>query len=152
MATAASVPSFYKFFFKNLDPLIALYGVYLNFFAQETAVTCAAPQSHYDPDQVFLVFQCGGLSLAFASIMASVHRCTDDLSVWRTVQFGILIADVAALGGLYLSLRTQNRPEPPAWTEDHTGLVGMYSVLAFIRLSFLLKLGFPQVSPRKEKA
>ncbi|CAH0024746.1 unnamed protein product [Clonostachys rhizophaga] len=144
MASATSAPAFYRFFFKNLDPLVAMYGVYLNFFAQEMAVTGPAPNSHYDPDQVFLFFQCGGLALAIAFITAAVHRSTEDLKVWRAVQFALLLADIAALVGIYLSLSTQNRLAPSAWTDDDKGLLGSYIPLTLIRLAFILNVGFPQ--------
>ncbi|VUC23991.1 unnamed protein product [Clonostachys rosea] len=144
MASATSAPAFYRFFFKNLDPLVAMYGVYLNFFAQEMAVNGPAPNSHYDPNQVFLFFQCGGLALAIAFITAAVHRATEDLNVWRAVQFALFLADIAALVGIYLSLSNQNRLAPSAWTSDDKGLLGSYVPLTLIRLAFILNVGFPQ--------
>ncbi|CAH0055710.1 unnamed protein product [Clonostachys solani] len=151
MASATSAPAFYRFFFKNLDPLVAMYGVYLNFFAQEMAVTGPAPNSHYDPDQVFIFFQCGGLALSIAFITAAIHRATEDLKVWRIIQFAILLADLAALVGIYLSLSTQNRLAPSTWTDDDKGLAGSYTALTLIRLAFILKIGFPQESGSEEK-
>ncbi|EGX93267.1 beta-mannosidase mndA [Cordyceps militaris CM01] len=142
MHSASVVPSFYSFFFKNLDPLIALWGVYLNFVDPDAAVKASAPASAYDPRQVFLFHQAGGLALAVAVVSAILPRYSQDLGVWRIVQFALLLSDVAGLSGIYHSLANQGRLGPAAWTSDDKGLAGSYLLLTVVRALFLLGVGF----------
>lgn len=154
MATnsASVVPGFYSFFFKNLDPLVALWGVYLNFVDQDAAVKASAPASSYDQNQVFLFHQAGGLALAVAVVSAVLPRYTQDLGVWRIFQFGLLLSDIAGLSGIYHSLANQGRLSPSSWTSDDQGLGISYVALTVIRALFLLGVGFSKPVPAKKSA
>lgn len=152
MATnsASVVPVLYSFFFKNLDPLVALWGVYLNFVDPDTAVRASAPASTYDPNQVFLFHQTGGLALAIAVVSALLPRYSQDLGVWRIFQFALLLSDFAGLSGIYNSLANQGRLSPSTWTSDDKGLAGTYAMLTVIRALFLLGVGFGRPAPAKK--
>lgn len=152
--TVSHVPGFYSFFFKNLDPLIALYGVYLNFIAPDLAVTAMAPRSQYDPDQVFLFHQSGGLALAVAVLSAVLPRYSKDLGVWKIFQFSLLLSDFAGLSGVYNALARQDRLHPASWTSDDKGCGGTYVAITLIRLLFVLGVGFgtPATGAAKKKA
>ncbi|KAM3429574.1 hypothetical protein NHJ13734_008116 [Beauveria thailandica] len=152
-ATSASVvPGFYSFFFKNLDPLIALWGVYLNFVDPDAAVKASAPASTYDPSQVFLFHQAGGLALAVAVVSAVLPRYSQDLGVWRILQFALFLSDIAGLSGIYNSLANQGRLSPTAWTSDDKGLAGSYVVLTLVRALFLLSVGFRKPASANKSA
>ncbi|KIE00559.1 beta-mannosidase mndA, partial [Metarhizium majus ARSEF 297] len=96
-STVAAVPTLYTCFFAYADPLIALYGAYLNLLAPEQAVASMAPQSTYDPATVFLFHQAGGLALAVAVMSALVPRVSEDLAVWKVLQFSLLLSDAGGL-------------------------------------------------------
>ncbi|KAI9897650.1 hypothetical protein N3K66_007506 [Trichothecium roseum] len=145
------VPFAYTFFFSNLDPLVALYGVYLNFAAPETAVSSVAPGSAYDPRQAFLFHQAGGLALAVSVFSAALPRLSADLSVWRAFQFALLLSDFAGLSGMYFSLESQGRLRPADWTGDDVGAGGSYAFLTVLRLAFLLGVGFAKPSSNKDR-
>lgn len=145
----ASVPKFYSFFFKNIDPLIALYGVYLNFVDQEAAVTSMAPNSTYDPHQVFLFHQSGGLALAVSFLSAAIPRYSDDLTVWRVFQFAIFLSDLAGLSGIYNAMARQGRIAPSDWTSDDISCGLSYLFITLVRLLFLVRVGFiPKVASK----
>lgn len=146
------VPQPYVFFFKWLDPLTALYGVYLNFAAPQMAVQSMAPNSIYDPNQVFLFHQSGGLALAIAVLTAAIPRYSSDLSVWRILQFALLLSDFAGLSGIYHALERQGRLHPSTWTSDDQGCGGTYVVLTVVRLLFVLGVGFKTRSTTKKNA
>ncbi|KAI9006184.1 hypothetical protein BC832DRAFT_592272 [Gaertneriomyces semiglobifer] len=150
MATT-TVPMFYSFFFKNLDPLIALYGVYLNFFDPSGAVTSMAPKSVYDPNQVFLFHQSAGLALAVAFISAALPRYTNDVGVWKIFQFGLLLSDFAGLSGVYNAMARQGRLSPETWTDDDKACGGTYVVLTLIRLMFVLGIGLRKAAAVSNK-
>ncbi|OAA74398.1 beta-mannosidase mndA [Akanthomyces lecanii RCEF 1005] len=154
MATnsASVVPRFYSFFFKNLDPLVALWGVYLNFVDPDAAVRASAPASTYDPNQVFLFHQTGGLALAVAVVSAVLPRYSQDLGVWRIFQFALFLSDIAGLSGIYNSLANQGRLSPSTWTSDDKGLAGTYVMLTVIRALFLLGVGFGRPAAAKKSA
>ncbi|KAI8664626.1 hypothetical protein NCS57_00503900 [Fusarium keratoplasticum] len=134
----ATIPPFYNFFFKYVDPLIALGGAYLNFFDPISAVTGMAPNSKYDPDQVFLFHQSGGLALAVAFISAVLPRHTTNVTTWRIIQFALFLSDLAGLSGIGCALWRQGRFAPANWTSDDIGCGGGYVFLTLVRLHFLL--------------
>ncbi|KAJ3539053.1 hypothetical protein NM208_g5646 [Fusarium decemcellulare] len=136
MATMTS--KFFTFFFKYVDPVIALGGAYLNFFDQNTAVTGMAPNSRYDPDQVFLFHQSGGLALAVAFLSAAIPRRSNDITTWRILQFSIFLSDLAGMSGAFFALLRQGRLAPTAWTSDDLGAGGTYVFLTLVRVAFLL--------------
>ncbi|KAM3459203.1 hypothetical protein NHJ6243_007164 [Beauveria neobassiana] len=150
--SASVVPGFYSFFFKNLDPLVALWGVYLSFVDPDAAVKASAPASTYDPSQVFLFHQTSGLALAVAVVSAVLPRYTQDLGVWRILQFALILSDIAGLSGIYNSLANQGRLSPTAWTSDDKGLAGSYLVLTVVRALFLLGVEFEKPASAKKYA
>ncbi|KID72808.1 uncharacterized protein G6M90_00g003550 [Metarhizium brunneum] len=141
-STVAAVPTLYTCFFAYADPLIALYGAYLNFLAPEQAVASMAPQSTYDPATVFLFHQAGGLALAVAVMSALVPRVSEDLAVWKVLQFSLLLSDVGGLSGVYFALERQGRLEPRLWSADDRAVGGLYLFITAVRLAFVLGVGF----------
>lgn len=150
--SASVVPGFYSFFFKNLDPIIALWGVYLNFIDPDAAVKAAAPNSTYDSNQVFLFHQTGGLALAVAVVSAILPRYTQDLGVWRIFQGALFLSDIAGLSGIYHSLANQGRLSPSSWTSDDKGLAGAYVMITAVRLLFLVGFGFKRTASVSKKS
>ena len=148
MSSISVVPFAYSFFFKWLDPLAALYGVYLNFVDPDQAVKSMAPASSYDPNQVFLFHQAGGLALAVAVLTAVVPRYCKDLKLWRLFQFALLLSDFAGLSGVYHALERQGRLSPADWTADDKGCGFTYVTLTIIRLLFVLGVGFSKPSTK----
>jgi hypothetical protein len=142
ISAAATVPVFYRVFFRYFDPVVALYGVYVNIIDPATAVPNLVPGSRYDPNQVFFFYQCGGLALTIAFITATIHRYSDDLTVWRLLQLGLFLSDIVALGGIYLSLSRQGKLSASSWTSDDRGVLTSYVGITVIRLAFLSNIGF----------
>ncbi|KAG8422380.1 hypothetical protein J3459_010430 [Metarhizium acridum] len=141
-STVAAVPTLYTCFFAYVDQLIALYGAYLNFLAPGQAVASMAPLSTYDPATVFLFHQAGGLALAVAVMSALVPRVSEDLAVWKVLQFSLLLSDVGGLSGVYFALQRQGRLEPRLWSADDRAVGGLYLFITAVRLAFVLGVGF----------
>ncbi|KAL6915481.1 hypothetical protein FSHL1_006932 [Fusarium sambucinum] len=135
--TNSKIFKFYTFFFKWIDPIIALGGVYLNFIDPNGAVTSMAPNSKYDPDQVFLFHQSGGLALAVAFLSAAIPRYSKDITVWRILQFSLLLSDLAGMSGVGFAMARQGRLTG-IWTSDDWGCGGTYVFLTLLRLNFLV--------------
>ena len=143
------LPLFYHYFFGYVDPIIASYGVYLNFLAPQEAVSGLAPRSVYDQNQVFLFHQAGGLAAAVAIVSALLpHVASADTSVWKVVQLGLLVSDFAGLSGIYHALERQGRLT--SWTGDDAGIAGTYLLLTAIRAAFVLGVGVPAEHKRSK--
>ncbi|KAF5592501.1 GMP synthase [Fusarium pseudocircinatum] len=121
--TDSTTFKFYTFFFEWIDPIIALGGAYLNFIDPIGAVTSMAPNSKYDPDQVFLFHQSGGLALAVAFLSAAIPRYSKDITVWRILQFSLLLSDLAGISGVGFAMARQGRLGG-TWTSDDWGCGG----------------------------
>lgn len=150
--TTASVPAFYRIFFKYVDPVIALFGVYLNFIDQDAAVKGMAPNSTYDPNTVFLFHQCGGLALAVSFLSAALPRYSDDLTVWKIFQFAIFLSDIAGVSGIYNAMARQGRLAPENWTSDDISTGGVYVLLTILRFLFVVEFGFKRGTTAKRNA
>ncbi|CAJ0555475.1 Ff.00g055400.m01.CDS01 [Fusarium sp. VM40] len=135
-STESKAFKFYGFFFKWIDPVIALGGACLNFIDPIGAVTSMAPNSKYDPDQVFLFYQSGGLALAVAFLSAAIPRYSKDIAVWRILQFSLLLSDLAGVSGVGIAMARQGRLGG-TWTSDDWGCGGSYIFLTLVRLHFL---------------
>ena len=135
--TDSKIFKFYTFFFMWIDLIIALGGAYLNFIDPNGAVTSMAPNSKYDSDQVFLFHQSGGLALAVAYLSAAIPRYSKDITIWRILQFSLLLSDLAGISGLGSAMARQGRLGG-TWTSDDWGCGGTYVFLTLVRLHFLV--------------
>ncbi|RDL40468.1 Uncharacterized protein BP5553_00447 [Venustampulla echinocandica] len=145
-APAFKLPSIYSLFFLVIEPISALVGAYFAHFQPPTYLTLTHP-SLPTPSGVPLplsttiaLSQLANLYLLFALNEALVLRSTSDLRVWRTLLFGLLIADfghlysVSGLGhGIYWKVTEWNSM---AW-----GNVGFVYVGACMRMCFLAGVG-----------
>ena len=145
----------HKYFFLYIEPLSALVGAYYAFFQPQTYLELTHGNSSliYEipvSTQIVLA-QLANLYLLFALNEALVLRATTDLTVWRVVLLGLLIADIGHLysvnakgWSVYYNLI--------AWNAIDWGNVGFVYAGAAMRLSFLLGYGIRtsgQQTPRR---
>lgn len=156
MATAKSVPLYYKLFFLYIEPLSTILGAFYAIlkpavYLELTDSASATPPFVPVGTQIVLT-QLGNLYLLFAINEALVLRATDDLKVWRTVLIGLLIADVGHLysvspHGLEIYWNAMK------WNAIDWGNVAFVYCGAATRIAFLsgLGLGAPggQARPRR---
>jgi hypothetical protein len=96
-----SLPLPYRLFFLSIEPLSTIIGAYYAHFRplEYLQLTHLASTTTPTPLSTTVVLsQLANLYLLFAINEALVLRCTSDLKVWRTLLFGLLLAD---LGHLY---------------------------------------------------
>lgn len=139
----ASVHRFYKIWFKWLDPLVLAPTVYTTIFKPEVMLDSFIPArlSSYNPDQGFLLHQIAALFSFVAIVEGGVLRATNDLKVWRVVNAGVLVVDLAMLASLYVSLKQQDRLSFEHMRGADWGNFAFTSLVTCIRLSFLSGLG-----------
>lgn len=155
----AQIPLIYQAFFLYIEPISTLVGAYYAWFQPQYYLhlthQTSAPAIFGVPIGTEVVLrQLGNLYFAFALNEALVLRATSDLKVWRTLLFGLLIADA---GHLYscLPLGTDYYYDFRSWNAIAWGNIAFVYCGATLRSCFLFGLGLgtgKEVRPRAHKA
>lgn len=140
------LPTIYSIFFLVIEPISALVGAYFGHFQQTaylqmTHLASSPTTSSEIPLSTSIVLsQLANLYLLFALNEALVLRSTSNLRVWKTVLFGLLLAD---FGHLYSvkALGPEIYWEAWNWNAMHWGNVGFVYAGATMRLAFLSGVG-----------
>lgn len=148
------LPRAYAAFFLTIEPVSALIGAfYAQFrpleYLRLTHLPSAPSYTSTIPTSTSIVLsQLANLYLLFAVNEALVLRSTSDLRVWKTVLFGLLLADfghlysVNALGGdIYWNALK--------WNKMDWGNVAFVYAGATMRILFLAGIGLNTPSSRK---
>ena len=95
-------PVLYRLFFLYIEPISALVGAFYAHFRQDEYLllthAASAPAPGAIPTGTSIVLsQLANLYLLFTLNEALVLRSTSDLRVWKTVLFGLLVADLGHL-------------------------------------------------------
>ncbi|ESZ91158.1 hypothetical protein SBOR_8457 [Sclerotinia borealis F-4128] len=136
------LPMAYSWFFLVIEPISALLGAYYAYFRpltylQLTDLSSSPSLETSIPLSTNIVLtQLANLYLLFAINEALVLRATSDLRVWKTVLFGLLLAD---LGHLYSvrGLGWEIYWNVMVWNKMAWGNVGFVYIGAAMRLAFL---------------
>ena len=138
------IPLFYQYFFLWIEPLSTILGAYYAFFQQQTYLNLthapSAPLTGIALSSQIVLNQLANLYFLFALNEGLVLRATSDLRVWRTLLFGLLVAD---FGHLYSvsPLGTEVFWNLRSWNAVDWGNVGFVYVGASTRIAFLLGVG-----------
>lgn len=153
MAQETYIPRLYAIFFLYVEPFSALVGAYYAYFVPAvylsltsfptqtlTPTTTTNSSKPLDLATTTALAQLANLYLFFALNEALVLRSTTNLTVWRTLLFGLLVADVGHLwsvsgfgSGVYTN--------PWQWNEMMWGNVGFVYMGAAMRICFLSGVG-----------
>lgn len=137
---------FYTLFFLYVEPISAIVGAYFAHCLPATYLLLTHAESapslgHKLPISTTVTLsQLANLYLLFAINEGLVLRATSDLRVWRTLLFGLLVADV---GHLYSLKDLGHEAYWHFWTWNAMawGNVGFVYMGAMTRIAFLLGLG-----------
>ncbi|KAF2034655.1 hypothetical protein EK21DRAFT_55986 [Setomelanomma holmii] len=140
--STSQIPLFYRLFFTYLDPLICIWGAYMDFFDPRLVLSSHIPSPTPDIGHAMILKQRGGGMLNFGFISAVLLRYTTDLQVWRIVQISDLIVDVAYFWAVYEVLSVQGRLGVEKWKAEDWGAVGITGTAGVVRLAFLAGVGF----------
>ena len=148
------LPAAYTTFFLFIEPVSALVGAFYAHFKpleylQMTHLSSSPSYASTIPLSTNIVLtQLANLYLLFALNEALVLRSTSDLRVWRTVLFGLLLAD---FGHLYSvsSLGSQIYWSFWKWNAMDWGNIGFVYAGAMMRMAFLAGLGLNTSSGRE---
>lgn len=137
---------FYNYFFLYIEPVSTILGAYFAHYLPSTYLLLTNPNSAPSPDAILPITttvtlsQLANLYLLFALNEGLVLRATDDLRVWRTLLFGLLVAD---FGHLYSVKDLGHTTYWQFWTWNAMGWgnVGFVYMGALTRIAFLLGFG-----------
>ncbi|KAK2630335.1 hypothetical protein QTJ16_001155 [Diplocarpon rosae] len=144
--SAFALPRLYTAFFLVIEPICALVGAYFAQFRPleylQLTHSGSAPswKSTIPLSTSIVLSQLANLYLLFAINEALVLRSTSDLRVWKTVLFGLLLAD---LGHLYSvrGLGAEIYWNALRWNRMDWGNVGFVYAGATMRVLFLTGVG-----------
>ncbi|KAJ2901429.1 hypothetical protein MKZ38_001859 [Zalerion maritima] len=153
--TAFGLPLPYRVFFLVIEPILALVGAVYAHFLQHDYLSMTHSASSYPTSSPLptgtsvALSQLGNLYLLFTLNEALVLRSTSDLTVWRTLLFGLLVADFGHLWSLR-QLGNQVYWDVISWGPMDLGNVPVVYLGATMRLAFLLRvgLGSGETSPK----
>jgi len=153
VSPAFTLPSFYTAFFLFIEPISALVGAFFAHFRpldylQLTHTSSAPSDASTIPLSTTIVLsQLANLYLLFAINEALVLRASSDLRVWKTVLFGLLVAD---FGHLYTvkTLGPEIYWNVLKWNAIDWGNVGFVYAGATMRMMFLAGVGLNTESGR----
>ncbi|KAL0938317.1 uncharacterized protein CTRU02_204927 [Colletotrichum truncatum] len=146
-----NIHSFYRIWFTVIDPLVLVVSA-VGCVVSPAALLdgfIPATMSKPDPDHGFLFQQIAALYLFMATIMIGVLRTSSDMKIWRTVQGGVLVVDIALLIIIYVSLDHQARLSPSKLRLQDYGNVLFTGWVAVVRGLFLAGVGVQDVTPKK---
>jgi hypothetical protein len=141
-----SLSSLYQIFFLYLEPVSTLVGAYYahlrprTYLALTHAASAPQPPSLVPTSTSVVLSQLANLYFLFALNEGLVLRSTNDLKVWRTLLFGLLVADLGHLYSLW-ELGMGKYWQVWEWNAMDGGNIGFVYLGAVMRISFLLGLG-----------
>ncbi|KAI0383000.1 hypothetical protein F5Y04DRAFT_37468 [Hypomontagnella monticulosa] len=144
------LPLTYRAFFLIIEPISALLGAFYAHFRQDEYLAMTThTSSPVTLGTSIVLSQLANLYLLFALNEALVLRSTGDLRVWRTVLFGLLIAD---FGHLYSvsGLGSWVYWDVTRWNAIDYGNVLFVYLGASMRIAFLLGVGLTTSADAKK--
>ncbi|KAF2255459.1 hypothetical protein BU26DRAFT_515174 [Trematosphaeria pertusa] len=135
------VPLFYRLFFTWIDPIICVWGAYMDFFDPALVLSSHIPNPTPDIGHAMILRQRGGGMLNFGFISAVLLRYTTDMTIWRIVQIADLVVDCAYFWAVHGALSAQARLGWQTWRAEDWGSLAITGAAAVARLCFLLRVG-----------
>jgi hypothetical protein len=151
---AFKLPKFYTAFFLVIEPMSALVGAYfahfrpLDYLQMIHAASAPSYAATIPVSTSVVLSQLANLYLLFTINEALVLRSTSDLRVWRTVLFGLLVADFGHLYSLK-ELGADVYWNVLKWNAGDWGNVAFVYAGATMRIMFLAGVGLNTESGRK---
>ena len=149
------IPSFYRTWFTVIDPILSIVGVFTNILAPTTILKSFNPSSTTPPapETIFILDQSAGFFACLTFLQLGILRARPaDVGLYRAVQAGTLMVDLAMLAGFARTLGTQGRLGLAGWRAEEWTNIGITVGVAVIRTTFLLGLGMEGRGKGKKKA
>lgn len=130
---------------------MAFGGAILCHFKPAQFLNTMSPTAVYAPSNQVIYDQIAATLTLFAFNEAVVLRVTNDLRIWKTIMFGILVCDIIHLYASYTALGAAIFWDPRIWRwEDAVNLGALWGQAA-IRVAFILDIVFDKNGKQKRK-
>lgn len=146
-----AIPSFYRFFFTIIDPMICIWGAYMDFFDPRMVLSSHILADTPDIGHIMILAQRGGGMLNFGFISAVLLRYTQDPKIWHIVEIANLIVDFTYFPAVFGALRAQGRVLPETWRAEDWGSLAITGFVTLVRLAFLARVGFKDEDEEEKK-
>ncbi|KAB5571807.1 hypothetical protein GE09DRAFT_643791 [Coniochaeta sp. 2T2.1] len=151
-STTGFLPALYRFTFLWYEPIGCLSGVYLNLFDKDHFLRLFVPGTTRHPDHDILHSYVSGAMLSFSIIQAVLFRYTDDVNVWKIVNWGMIAWEACILHGSYNNLAAQGRLALGSWTRDDWMAVALPVLVGVVRVLYVCGVGLGGMSGKSGKA
>jgi hypothetical protein len=142
--TSVHIPALYRVWFTTVDAVLSITGAVGHFFTPELALKSFSVSPTIPPtvETRALLDTLSGVFTGIAFTQSVLLRARpDDLTVWRTMQFGILLIDVAMLYGTARALSAEDRLNLLLWRTEDWFNIGVTAWVAALRTAFCLGIG-----------
>lgn len=148
---AAQVHPIYRAWFLWIDPILTIAGMYVNFFDHNLATL--AFFSNYPPTEELkpFVYQIGGMGTSFLCLFVILLRYTDDINIWKIVQFAILWADFTMLTAMYVAMRLEGHLAISDWRQEDWVSVVITVACTILQALFVLGIGVKESKAKERK-
>ncbi|KKY36644.1 hypothetical protein UCDDA912_g03316 [Diaporthe ampelina] len=156
-AGLSRLPVLYRLFFLYIEPISALVGAFFAHFRQDDYLLLTHAASAPAPGQIptgtsIVLSQLANLYLLFTLNEALVLRSTSDLRVWKTVLFGLLVADLGHLWTVrQLGLDVYLPWNFARWNAIDWGNIPFVYLGASMRAAFIYGVGMRGPRPGAER-
>ena len=142
----SNIPLFYRFYFRISDPLICLWGAWMDFVTPAFVLNAFVPAAvaPHNPDFDFTLQQLGGSLLMLGFIDVVLLRYTNDIKIWKVLEAAVLIYDLSLLYSSYSSLGQQGRLSFGALRWEDWGSIIITAQAVVVRTAFLLGAGLAE--------
>lgn len=157
-AGLSQFPAAYRLFFLYIEPVSALVGAFFAHFRQDDYLLLTHAASAPAPGQIpigtsIVLSQLANLYLLFTLNEALVLRSTSDPRVWKTVLFGLLVADLGHLWtGRQLGLDVYLPWNFARWNAIDWGNIPFVYLGASMRAAFISGVGMGGRGTEAKKA
>ncbi|KAH7083046.1 hypothetical protein BKA63DRAFT_142414 [Paraphoma chrysanthemicola] len=145
MALRNQIPAFYWYSFTIIDPLLSLSAVYMNYFQPslflDPGFASTSPHGTITPSHAFLMHQFGGTFAAWAFMMLTLLRETNDMRVWTRFQTALSFTDVAVLYSQFRALEAQGRLGWGTLRWEESSNAAIVAVILAVRVGFVAGIG-----------
>ncbi|KAL8771991.1 MAG: hypothetical protein Q9209_002656 [Squamulea sp. 1 TL-2023] len=151
---APTIPLVYRLSFLYIEPLVALVGAYYAFLEPQEYLRLTDPSSspiNSIPLSTSIILkQLSNLYFLFGLNEALVLRATSDLNVWRTLLFGLLVADIGHLYSVH-PLGSDIYWDIFRWNAIDWGNIAFVYAGTTIRICFLAGIGMSNKGRQRQR-
>jgi hypothetical protein len=150
MSQGSDIPKIYRIWHLYIEPVIAIFGAYTLHSLPELYFESMPRTAAYAPTSQLVYTQLAASYFFLATVEALVLRSTNNTRVWRAVILALTVCDAGHVYATVREVGIHGLKEAGGWRATEWTAVVATIVPLFLRIAFLLGIGFEKTS-KKEK-